>query len=178
MPPTQDDTEGALYTEGMEPPPQKQRQKGPRDSRAKKDEADGEDAPEPVQTVTQRNAALRGFAAAVYRVNDLMRGVLDARSLQEMHIRIVDRGYARPSAEGVMTNEPEDPAASQQVHLDKKVGGRAHEEVRVETVEEAPVAGEQLARVLHRAQGEEAAPPRGEGGSPVSQLQVVVGMGM
>lgn len=75
---------------------------------------------EPVQTVTQRNAALRGFAAAVYRVNDLMRGVLDARSLQEMHIRIVDRGYARPSAEGVMTNEPEDPAAAATLMYDSQ----------------------------------------------------------
>lgn len=75
---------------------------------------------EPIQTVAQRNAALRGFAAAVYRVNDLMRGVLDARSLQETHIRIVDRGYARPSSEGVMTNEPEDPAATATLMYDSQ----------------------------------------------------------
>ena len=65
---------------------------------------------EPVQTVAQRHAALRGYVAAVYRVNDLMRGVLDARTLQQMHIRIVDRGYAKATPEGVMTDEPEDPA--------------------------------------------------------------------
>jgi diguanylate cyclase (GGDEF)-like protein len=62
---------------------------------------------EPTQTVTQRNAALLGFVASVYRMNDLMRGVLDARTLQDMHIQVVDRGYARANAEGVMTDEPE-----------------------------------------------------------------------
>lgn len=66
---------------------------------------------EPTQTITQRNAALLGFVASVYRMNDLMRGVLDARTLQDMHIQVVDRGYARATAEGVMTDEPESQAA-------------------------------------------------------------------
>ncbi|MGO4739007.1 diguanylate cyclase [Bosea sp. 2KB_26] len=67
---------------------------------------------EPVQTAAQRRAALRGFAAAVYRVNDLMRGVLDMKSLQQMHIRVVDRGYAKATPEGVITDEPEDPSSA------------------------------------------------------------------
>lgn len=67
---------------------------------------------EPVQTAAQRRAALRGFAAAVYRVNDLMRGVLDVRSLQRMHIRVVDRGYAKATPDGVITDEPEDPSGT------------------------------------------------------------------
>ncbi|WP_164305707.1 hypothetical protein, partial [Streptococcus pneumoniae] len=44
----------------------------------------------------------------VYRMNDLMRGVLDVRTLQQMHIRVVDRGYAKTTPEGVITAEPED----------------------------------------------------------------------
>ncbi|QCI63916.1 sensor domain-containing diguanylate cyclase [Phreatobacter stygius] len=63
---------------------------------------------EPAQTALQRTAALRGFVATVYRMNELMRGVLDVRTLQHMHIRVVDRGYAKATPEGVMTSEPED----------------------------------------------------------------------
>ncbi|MDI4666306.1 CHASE domain-containing protein [Xanthobacter autotrophicus] len=63
-------------------------------------------------TVEQRRNALLGFAAAVYRANDLMRGVLDARTLQQMNVRVVDRGYARMTAEGIVTAEPADPAAA------------------------------------------------------------------
>ncbi|MGM4988867.1 diguanylate cyclase [Tardiphaga sp. 841_E9_N1_2] len=65
-------------------------------------------AGEPTQTVSQRNAALHGFVASVYRTNDLMRGILDPRTLQQMHIQVVDRGYAKPTQEGVMIGEPED----------------------------------------------------------------------
>ena len=50
---------------------------------------------EPAQTTSQRVAALRGFVASVYRMNDLMRGVLDPRTLQQMQVQIVDRGYAK-----------------------------------------------------------------------------------
>lgn len=65
---------------------------------------------EPAQTVSQRNAALYGFVASVYRTNDLMRGILDQRTLQQMHIQVVDRGYAKPTLDGIITGEPEDPA--------------------------------------------------------------------
>jgi diguanylate cyclase (GGDEF)-like protein/PAS domain S-box-containing protein len=64
-------------------------------------------AGEPAQTTTQRVAALRGFVASVYRMNDLMRGVLDPRTLQQMHVTVIDRGYAKPTADGVMSAEPE-----------------------------------------------------------------------
>src|SRR5829696_6998120 len=63
---------------------------------------------EPAQTTSQRVAALRGFVASVYRMNDLMRGVLDPRALQQMHVQVVDRGYAKPTVDGVMSGEPED----------------------------------------------------------------------
>ncbi len=43
-------------------------------------------AGEPAQTTSQRVAALRGFVASVYRMNDLMRGVLDPRTLQQMQV--------------------------------------------------------------------------------------------
>ena len=62
-----------------------------------------------VQSVEQRRAALRGYAAAVYRMNDLMRGVLDVRTLQQMIVRVVDLGYAKLSAEGIPIWEPADP---------------------------------------------------------------------
>lgn len=65
----------------------------------------------PVANAEQRRAALFGFAAAVYRVNDLMQGVLDARTLQQMIVRVVDRGYARVSSDGVVSAAPEDPSA-------------------------------------------------------------------
>ena len=64
-------------------------------------------AGEPAQTTSQRVAALRGFVASVYRMNDLMRGVLDPRTLQQMHVTVIDRGYAKPTADGVMSAEPE-----------------------------------------------------------------------
>lgn len=67
-------------------------------------------AGEPAQTTSQRIAGLRGFVASVYRMNDLMRGVLDPRTLQQMQVQIVDRGYAKPTADGVMSGEPEDPS--------------------------------------------------------------------
>jgi diguanylate cyclase (GGDEF)-like protein/PAS domain S-box-containing protein len=64
-------------------------------------------AGEAAQTSSQRVAALRGFVASVYRMNDLMRGVLDPRTLQQMQVQIVDLGYAKPTADGVMSGEPE-----------------------------------------------------------------------
>ena len=67
---------------------------------------------EPTQTTSQRVAALRGFVASVYRMNDLMRGVLDPRTLQQMQVQIVDRGYAKQT-EGTFDGEPEDPSAPQ-----------------------------------------------------------------
>src|SRR5438128_2216244 len=66
---------------------------------------------EPAQTTSQRVAALRGFVASVYRVNDLMRGVLDPRTLQQMQVQIVDRGYAKQT-EGTLSGEPEDPSGA------------------------------------------------------------------
>src|SRR5215207_4338149 len=69
-------------------------------------------AGEPAQTTSQRVAALRGFVASVYRMNDLMRGVLDPRTLQQMQVQIIDRGYAKPTSDGVMSGEPEDPSGA------------------------------------------------------------------
>ena len=66
---------------------------------------------EPAQTTSQRVAALRGFVASVYRMNDLMRGVLDPRTLQQMQVQIVDRGYAKQT-EGTLSGEPEDPSGA------------------------------------------------------------------
>src|SRR5437660_658824 len=66
---------------------------------------------EPAQITSQRVAALRGFVASVYRVNDLMRGVLDPRTLQQMQVQIVDRGYAKQT-EGTLSGEPEDPSGA------------------------------------------------------------------
>ena len=66
---------------------------------------------EPAQTTSQRVTALRGFVASVYRMNDLMRGVLDPRTLQQMQVQIVDRGYAKQT-EGTLSGEPEDPASA------------------------------------------------------------------
>lgn len=48
----------------------------------------------PVDTVPQRRAALYGFAATVYRVNDLMKEVIDAHLVPHMRVRILDNGYA------------------------------------------------------------------------------------
>jgi diguanylate cyclase (GGDEF)-like protein len=67
---------------------------------------------EPAQTISQRVAALRGFVASVYRMNDLMRGVLDPRTLQQMQVQIVDRGYAKQTSEGTVSGEPEDPSSA------------------------------------------------------------------
>ena len=67
---------------------------------------------EPAQTTSQRVAASRGFVASVYRMNDLMRGVLDPRTLQHMQVQIVDRGYAKQTADGMVSGEPEDPSSA------------------------------------------------------------------
>src|SRR2546423_7369520 len=45
-------------------------------------------------------------------MNDLMRGVLDPRTLQQMQVQIVDRGYVKPTAEGVTSGEPENPSSA------------------------------------------------------------------
>src|SRR4029453_13922151 len=66
----------------------------------------------PAQTTSQRVAALRGFVASVYRMNDLMRGVPDPRTLQQMQVQIVDRGYAKQTSEGTVSGEPEDPSSA------------------------------------------------------------------
>ncbi len=47
----------------------------------------------PTQTAEQRAAALVGFVAIVFRVNTLMREVIDAPLLQHLHVRIEDSGY-------------------------------------------------------------------------------------
>ncbi|MES2162377.1 MAG: CHASE domain-containing protein [Pseudomonadota bacterium] len=47
----------------------------------------------PLQTVEQRRAALSGFVAIVFRVNTLMREVIDAPLLEHMRVRITDDGY-------------------------------------------------------------------------------------
>ncbi|MQA21099.1 CHASE domain-containing protein [Rugamonas rivuli] len=47
----------------------------------------------PLQTVEQRRAALVGFVAIVFRVNTLMREVIDASLLEHIHVRIDDGGY-------------------------------------------------------------------------------------
>lgn len=74
----------------------------------------------PIQTVAQRRVALRGFVAAVYRLNDLMRGVLGTHIPQQAHIRILDRGYARATPEGLPTDEPEDPSAAATLMYDSR----------------------------------------------------------
>jgi diguanylate cyclase (GGDEF)-like protein/PAS domain S-box-containing protein len=48
----------------------------------------------PIDTVEQRRAALFGFAATVYRVNDLMKEVIDSQLVPHMRIQIFDTGYA------------------------------------------------------------------------------------
>ena len=47
----------------------------------------------PLQTAEQRRAALVGFVAIVFRVNTLMREVIDAPLLQHLQVRIEDSGY-------------------------------------------------------------------------------------
>ncbi|MFG1479935.1 diguanylate cyclase [Xanthobacter sp. V4C-4] len=74
----------------------------------------------PVANAEQRRAALLGFAAAVYRLNDLMQGALDARTLQQMIVRVVDRGYAKVSSDGVVSAAPEDPDAEGTLMYDSR----------------------------------------------------------
>ena len=47
----------------------------------------------PLQTTAQRREALVGFVAIVFRVNTLMREVLDPALLEHLHIRIEDGGF-------------------------------------------------------------------------------------
>ena len=47
----------------------------------------------PLQTVEQRRAALAGFVAIVFRVDTLMRAVIDNALLDHMYVRIHDTGY-------------------------------------------------------------------------------------
>jgi signal transduction histidine kinase/sensor domain CHASE-containing protein len=47
----------------------------------------------PLQSVGQRRAALVGFVAIVFRVNTLMREVIDQSLLEHLHVRIEDSGY-------------------------------------------------------------------------------------
>ncbi|AXA94186.1 CHASE domain-containing protein [Massilia sp. YMA4] len=62
----------------------------------------------PLATVEQRRAALTAFVAIVFRVSDLMREVIDARLLRDMHVQINDAGYlsdgggTAPSIENLM----------------------------------------------------------------------------
>eukprot|EP01034_Spumella_vulgaris_P029776 gene29776-36871_t len=49
----------------------------------------------PLETVEQRRAALIGFVAIVFRVNNLMREVIDTPLLGHMSIQIHDGGYLR-----------------------------------------------------------------------------------
>ncbi len=46
-----------------------------------------------LQTAAEREAALVGFVAIVFRVNTLMREVIDPALLDHLHVRIHDRGY-------------------------------------------------------------------------------------
>ena len=61
----------------------------------------------PLDTVEQRRAALIGFAAIVFRVNTLMREVIEAPMLEHLHVRINDVGYLKdagiaPGADNLM----------------------------------------------------------------------------
>jgi CHASE1-domain containing sensor protein len=47
----------------------------------------------PVATAAQRTDALVGFVAIVFRVNALMREVIDGALLEHLHVRIEDGGY-------------------------------------------------------------------------------------
>ena len=47
----------------------------------------------PVETAAQRREALVGFVAIVFRVNALMREVIDGALLEHLHVRIEDGGY-------------------------------------------------------------------------------------
>jgi signal transduction histidine kinase len=58
----------------------------------------------PVETVEQRRAALVGFTAIVFRVNTLMREVIDAPLLEHLHVRINDTGYLGEGAAPTLDN--------------------------------------------------------------------------
>ena len=49
----------------------------------------------PLQTIEQRRAALVGFVAIVFRVNTLMREVVEPALLQNLRVRVNDAGYLR-----------------------------------------------------------------------------------
>ncbi|PHV07937.1 hypothetical protein CSQ96_08630 [Janthinobacterium sp. BJB412] len=49
----------------------------------------------PLRTVEQRRAALVGFVAIVFRVNTLMREVVEPALLQNLRVRVNDAGYLR-----------------------------------------------------------------------------------
>ncbi|WP_202423647.1 CHASE domain-containing protein [Duganella margarita] len=59
----------------------------------------------PLETTAQRREALQGFVAIVFRVNALMREVLDPALLEHLHVRIEDGGFqqGKPPAPGVDT---------------------------------------------------------------------------
>jgi len=52
----------------------------------------------PLETTAQRREALVGFVAIVFRVNTLMREVLDPALLEHLHIRIEDGGFLNGKA--------------------------------------------------------------------------------
>nr|WP_315253578.1 CHASE domain-containing protein [uncultured Duganella sp.] len=52
----------------------------------------------PLQTTAQRRAALVGFVAVVFRVNALMREVIDPALLEHLHVRIEDGGFQNGKA--------------------------------------------------------------------------------
>jgi diguanylate cyclase (GGDEF)-like protein/PAS domain S-box-containing protein len=52
----------------------------------------------PSNTIEQRRAALVGFAAAVYDMNDLMRSVIGQQFAPHLRTRIYDTGYAQDTA--------------------------------------------------------------------------------
>lgn len=52
----------------------------------------------PLQTAAQRDSALVGFVAIVFKVNTLMREVIEPAMLDQLHVRIHDRGYQQDAA--------------------------------------------------------------------------------
>jgi diguanylate cyclase (GGDEF)-like protein/PAS domain S-box-containing protein len=54
----------------------------------------------PSNTIEQRRAALIGFAAAVYDMNDLMRSVIGQQLAPHLRVRIYDTGYAHNTSAG------------------------------------------------------------------------------
>jgi diguanylate cyclase (GGDEF)-like protein len=112
-------------------------------------------AGEPVQTVAQRHAALYGFVASVYRFNDLINGILDPRTLKQMHIQVTDRGYARPTSTGTLIGEPENPAGPATLMYDSAENNLGLAE-QVDNpvglaVERSLVVGERVWRVMFTA---------------------------